>query len=160
MSELDWQSESLKGVLKRIHTLNLPVPQDVNTEDKEVMFPDNLADLDDGELAYHRALWTKLYSKLSYILSKAETDMLAAEEKLKFFKNKALLDITPKPGSSKRDLAIAELDKDVVKANLLFKHKEAFYKVYKGLLASYEIKSQAVSRELSWRIAKLNNHIE
>lgn len=153
---MDWIAESnaCQYADNKINVLKFPLPPPPDENLKSVVFPEDLGSLSDSELALQRTAWTNLCSFAEFYVARADAEQTAAEVRMRQLKNKFLMEIIPKTGSSKRDLAEAEQNPLFIEAEKTYLKKRAFYKHLCSLLSGYERKYNAASRELSRRISE------
>jgi hypothetical protein len=144
-------SQTLQKARAYVEELGLPIPSRPIAGILE--WPENVADLESTELAYHLTSWSGWASYARYQLAIAETNYaafsteLAVTEQVRLFKSKGdYKTVTEHKASVGQSKDIQE-----IKAKVLV--TEAEKKMIKALLEGYENKYSTISREISRRSA-------
>lgn len=149
MEETQKDSKTLQKAESQLQHLGFPIPK--QPREKELEWPDSVADLEGPELANHISWCAAWSSYARYQLARAETNYAAFQTELSVREQVAIV-------NSQNDYkSVTELKASVgqmpemqrLKAKLL--EAEALKKMIKSLLDGYEMKYATISREISRR---------
>lgn len=143
-------SKTLEKAMGQVESLDLPLPKEPVSS--EVEWPDNVADLDQTQLAAHMTWWTAWSSFIQYHLAQAETNAAAFKEELEVTVQQMIFksDENDYKNVTSMKAAIGQLPMvQKIKAKLL--EAQAKKRMLSALLEGYEKKYSTISREISRR---------
>jgi len=145
--------------LSEIEKAKLPIPRDPSDSEKEKaeqFNEDDITNISDEDLMKYMSLFTGFQAYAEWQLARAETDVSCSESTEDFTKAELLLQ-APKGFSSvkeKESWVMSKPSMVQVEADRL--RRTAVYQMLKALAKGYERKANVCSRELSRRLANLN----
>lgn len=147
-------SQTLDKARAAIKKLELTEP--IKPSNSDVVWPNNVADLDPNALAEHMTNWSGLSSYARYHLAMCETNLAAFEEQHKLTVNLFILKSHGdyKTVTEAKAAAHESTDTQQEWANVLT--AKATVRLLKALLEGYELRYQTISREITRRNSEWN----
>ena len=149
-------SNTVKNAEAEIRALGLPIPDPLD-KDKEILWPENVADLSPLELAEHLTWWSGWSAFIRYPLARAETNEAAFEKQLGIERSFRLHKSEGDYKSVTELKASVDNQKDIQLMQAKVLEASATKKLLRALLEGYETKYNTISREITRRNNEAGN---